>query len=114
MLSRVKILALALLLSSAAVLCAGSPLDSKAKVVALIFVSSECPISNKLAPEIERLSREFSTNDVSVCVVYPNKADTDEVVQKHRKDYRLSGVFARDPGHELVKKAQVTITPEAA
>jgi hypothetical protein len=113
MLSRAK-LVLWLLLFGAVVARADSPLDSKAKVVALIFVSSECPISNKMAPEIERLHQKFSTNGAAIFIVYPNKSDSDALIQAHRKDYRLTAPFVRDPDHALVRKAQVTITPEAA
>ena len=113
MLSRAKILA-ALLLFGAVLARADSPLDSKAKVVALIFISSECPISNKMAPEIERLHQKFSTNGASVVLVYPNKSDTDQLIKAHRKDYRLTAPYVRDVDHALVKKAMATITPEAA
>ena len=88
--------------------------DWSAKVVALVFVSTECPISNKFAPELERLSKRFPTNDVSLVLVYPNASDTDEKIQQHRRDYRLTGQFMRDPKHILVKKGGATVTPEAA
>jgi hypothetical protein len=91
-----------------------SPLDSKAKVIALVFISSECPVSNRMVPEIERLRRKFATKDVLVCVVYPNASDTETVIEKHRKEFRLQGAFIRDPEHKLVEKALIKITPEAA
>jgi thiol-disulfide isomerase/thioredoxin len=91
-----------------------SPLDASAKVVALVFVSTECPISNKFAPELERLARRFATNDVSVVLVYPNASDTEVKIEKHRREYHLTGRFVRDTKQVLVKKAGATITPEAA
>jgi thiol-disulfide isomerase/thioredoxin len=93
---------------------AKSPLDSKAKVVVFVFVSSECPISNKFAPELERLSHKFPTNEVAFILIYPNQSDTESKVKEHRREYRLTGNFLRDPKHNLVKKAGVTVTPEAA
>lgn len=92
---------------------AESPLDSKKKVVALVFVSSECPISNKLVPELERLHKRFSKKDAAVWIVYPNVSDGDREIARHRKEFRISAPFARDEKHELVKKAGATITPEA-
>ncbi len=91
-----------------------SPLESGAAFVVLIFVSSECPISNKLAPEMERLHRKFSTNGVLVATVYPNPSDTAEKVAVHRREFLLTAPFIRDAGHKLVKAARVTVTPEAA
>ncbi len=103
-----------LLLAGSLLFASEGPLDSKSKVVVLVFMSSECPISNKVAPEIERLYRKFATNGVAVCAVYPNQSDTTELIDKHRKEYRLTVPCLRDPKHELVRKAGVAITPEAA
>lgn len=88
-------------------------LKAKEKTLVLIFVSSECPISNKMAPEIERLHRKFSTNDVALTVVYPNASDSEKTIAAHQREYHLSAPFTRDPKHELVKAAGVTVTPEA-
>ena len=90
------------------------PLKTDAKVVVLVFISSECPISNKLAPELQRLSRKFPTNDVSFNLVYPNASETDATFAAHRRDYHLSADFHHDPQHKLVRLAGATVTPEAA
>ena len=90
------------------------PIKSNAKIIVLVFISTDCPISNKLAPEIERLSHKFSTNDVAFTIVYPNASDTDEKIATHRRDYHLTANSLRDPKHELIKAAGATITPEAA
>ena len=105
---------IAFILLPLSVLAAPFSLKSDAKLVVLIFISSECPISNKLAPEIERLSHKFPTNEVSFNLVYPNASDTDAKISAHRRDYHLTANFLRDPQHELVKKAGATVTPEAA
>jgi hypothetical protein len=89
------------------------PLESKEKVVALVFVSSECPISNKLVPELERIHKRFSKKDAQLWIVYPNASDGEPEIAKHRKEFRITAPFARDEKHELVKKSGVTITPEA-
>src|SRR5689334_12605533 len=81
------------------------PIQTDAKVVVLVFISSECPISNKFAPELERLAHEFSTNDVSFNLVYANASDTDSKIADHRRDFHLSAPFLRDQKHALVKIA---------
>src|SRR5947208_11001406 len=91
-----------------------SPLKSPAKVVVLVFISSECPVSNKFTPELERLAHEFPTNEVSFNLVYPNASDSDAKIAEHRRDFHLSAPFLHDPKHELVKITGVTVTPEAA
>jgi hypothetical protein len=104
-----------LTLTLLAPLCAeDSPLKSSAKVVVFVFVSSECPVSNKFAPELERLSHKFPTNDVSFNLVYPNASDSESKIADHRRDFHLTGAYLRDPKHKLAKLAGATITPEAA
>jgi hypothetical protein len=102
------------LLFAACAQAGSSPLKSPSKIVVLVFISSECPISNKFAPELERLAHKFATNDVSFNLVYPNASDSKSKILEHRREYHLTAPYLRDPKHELVKAAGVTVTPEAA
>jgi hypothetical protein len=105
---------LTLFLLAGAFVWGRDPLQTPAKVVALVFISSECPISNRMAPEIERLYQKYSTDDVSICLVYPNISDSENAVQEHRRAFRLNAPYVRDTNHALVRKAAVSLTPEAA
>lgn len=84
------------------------------KATVLLFVSSECPISNRYAPEIRRLHEKFSTNGIRFRLVYPDPDDKAESIHTHTNQYGLSMGAIRDPLHDLVKRGQVTVTPEAA
>lgn len=79
----------------------------------LIFISADCPVSNRYAPEITRLHEEFGGKGVRFRLVYPNPLDDDAVIARHIAEYGLPPVGERDPGHTLVKMAGATITPEA-
>jgi len=94
-------------------LCA--PAIAIAQTSVLIFVSTECPVSNRYAPDIQRLYKEFAPKGVRFQLVYPNPADDRAAIDKHLKEYGYPASIAmRDANHALVKKAQATITPEAA
>ncbi len=80
----------------------------------LIFVSADCPVSNRYAPEITRLHHEFAARGIRVRLIYPNPLDVDETIQRHLEAYGLPRLAERDPAHALVKLAGATITPEAA
>jgi len=109
---------LAIGLASAATLdMAGRPRDPFAVPVrarVFIFVRTDCPITNRYAPELQRLSEEFADDAVEFWLVYPDPAETTEKIQKHRLDYGFASQALRDPAHELVKRAHVTTAPEAA
>jgi hypothetical protein len=86
--------------------------DTKATV--LLFVSAECPVSNRYAPVVQRLYDAFRSQGVRFWLVYPNPADSQSVIRAHLKDYGYSLTPLRDPQHRLVGLARATITPEAA
>jgi thiol-disulfide isomerase/thioredoxin len=84
------------------------------KVVVLIFVRTDCPISNRYAPEIKRLAAKYASPKVDFWLVYPNADESAEAVRRHLKDYGYELGALRDPRHALVKLTGVSVTPEAA
>ena len=80
--------------------------------VAFIFMSTDCPISNRYAPEVQRLQGKFSKT--AFWLVYPNRGESDQAVAKHLKDFRHTAPALRDPQHKLVRLAGARVTPEAA
>ena len=78
------------------------------------FVRTDCPISNRYAPELERLQREFAPRGVAFWLVYPDADETAASIETHRREYRLSLPALRDPEHRLVDFAEAKATPEAA
>jgi hypothetical protein len=84
------------------------------RATVLIFVSTECPYSNRSAPEIQRVMAEFEPKGVRFWLVYPNPSDTPALIRAHLKAFAYRDVALRDPDHALVKLAGPTVTPEAA
>jgi len=95
----------------------GKPLDpfavSANRVVVLLFVRTDCPISNRYAPLLQKLSEEFRGRAV-FWLVYPDRAETASQIKTHLQDYHYSIAALRDTDHALVRRAQATTTPEAA
>jgi len=93
----------------------GHPIDPLAahKITVLLFIRSDCPISNRYAPEIQRLANEFQGN-ANFWLVYPDRKETTEAITKHLAAYGYKLPALRDVHHDLVHKAQAQITPEAA
>lgn len=96
---------------------AGRPIElfgaGSSKAVALIFVRTDCPISNRYAPEIERLYQAYG-KQVAFYAVYPDSQESAEAIQRHRTEYKFTVPALRDPNHALVKLAKARVTPEAA
>ena len=85
-----------------------------AKAIAFLFISVECPISNRYAPEIRRVHDAFAARGIAFRLVYPNPADSPAMIRGHLKDYNLPATVLRDPKQALARLTQATITPEAA
>jgi len=95
----------------------GNPVDplktAAGKVVVMVFVRTDCPVSNRYAPVIQRLSTAHA-GKVAFWLVYPSKSESAEVIRKHEREYGYKLPALRDPQHVLVKESQVQITPEVA
>jgi hypothetical protein len=83
------------------------------KATVLLFVSTDCPISNRYAPDIRKLHDTFAKQGVAFWLAYPNPADAVSDIRDHLKSFSYPGTALRDVKHELVKRAGATITPEA-
>src|SRR5260370_17995986 len=96
---------------------AGKPFDpfraAPGKVVVLIFVRTDCPVSNRYAPAIQQLSAQ-NGDKVAFFLVYPSKKETADAIRKHDREFGYKLPALRDPQHILVKQSQAQITPEAA
>lgn len=88
--------------------------DATARATVLIFVQTDCPISNRYAPEVKRLHDRFSSQNVAFHLIYPDPTQTAEMIRSHLQHYRYPCAAIRDPYHILVARAGVTVTPEAA
>jgi hypothetical protein len=82
----------------------------KARV--FIFLSNECPIANRYAPEIRRLYRQFA--GIPFWLVHADPDEAPDAIARHMKEYGFTCGVLRDPQHVLVKRAKVRVTPEAA
>jgi len=95
----------------------GKPADpfraAQGKVVVLIFVRTDCPVSNRYAPTIQQLSAH-DADKAAFFLVYPSKKESSETIRKHDRDFGYTLAALHDPQHILVKQSQAQITPEAA
>jgi hypothetical protein len=90
------------------------PFTQNQRADLLLFVRTDCPISNRYAPELLRIVERFATQPLDVWLVYVDEDETPEKIQSHMQEYRLPGTPLRDPGQLLAARAGVKVTPEAA
>lgn len=85
-----------------------------APAIVLFFTATDCPISNRYIPEIQRLQKEFSAQNVTTWYIYPNAGATAAEIRQHELAYGLEEHVLLDPHHQLVALTGARITPEVA
>jgi thiol-disulfide isomerase/thioredoxin len=86
---------------------------ARGKVIVLLFVRTDCPISNRYAPAIQELSSRFGKS-AEFFLVYPVRSETTEQIRNHLKEYGYKLRALRDPDYTLVRASSTRVTPEAA
>lgn len=84
------------------------------KAIALFFVASDCPISNRSFPEMKRLREKFSSRGIRFWFVYPNEGEAPAQVRMHQSAYDAGGEAVLDVSSALVKMAGARVTPEVS
>ncbi len=85
-----------------------------ADVQVFLFVRTDCPITNRYAPEMRRIAQEFQGRHVAFYLVYPDPKENKRAIENHIAEYQFPGTPLRDPDHKLEKRAHATTAPEAA
>ena len=88
--------------------------DPAARAVVLLFTRTDCPISNRYAPEVKRVYEKYAAQGVRFYLVYPDRDETPAAIEKHRTEFGYPMPAIQDPGHEWVARAGAKMTPEAA
>ncbi len=84
-----------------------------AKVVVVVFMGTECPISNAYGAILSALSREYAGKGVVFVGVNSNRQDDAAAVAKHAKEHSLSFIVLKDDGCSLADRFAAKRTPEA-
>ena len=96
---------------------AGKPVDplrtAAGKVTVLIFVRTDCPISNRYAPLLQKLSTQYAGKCV-FWLVFPAKSEDATSITRYLTEYGYRISALRDPEYALVKLSHAETTPEAA
>lgn len=83
------------------------------KVLVLIFVRTDCPISNRYAPMLQEMNNKYRQL-ASFRLVFPDKTESLDEIRRYLQAYSYRFDAIRDLDHALVKKSMAKATPEAA
>ena len=85
---------------------------SKAAATVLIFISTQCPISNSYNERMNAMYRDYLGKDVQMLFVNANANESPAEVEEHAKANRFAFRVYKDAGNALADKFGATVTPE--
>src|ERR1700704_6562906 len=84
------------------------------RATVFVFITTDCPIANRYAPEIQRLTAIFASQGVRFWLVYATPHEPLASIRTHLRQFQYAIPALRDPDHALVRFTKVTVSPEAA
>ncbi len=80
--------------------------------VVVCFLGTECPLANRVLPELLRLEVEYRSLGVQFLAVYSHERETLNDVAAHTLERRIPFAVLKDFGQQLANAMGVTRTPE--
>jgi hypothetical protein len=79
----------------------------------MFFITTDCPIANSFAPEINRIIADYTPRGVAFNMVYTDIGQPPEMVRRHVSEYGYKSPVQLDTGRVLSRQHGITVTPEA-
>lgn len=79
----------------------------------VLFLSTECPISQQYLPVVQGIVCDFSEKEVQWIGVFPNAAETAEGAKNHLEEYGWKGPARLDRGAKSADQWKVKVCPSA-
>ncbi|MEL6105730.1 MAG: hypothetical protein AAFU85_06835 [Planctomycetota bacterium] len=91
-----------------------SPFQEKSvRAVALVFISTDCPIANSYQPLLRRLADAFEPKGIRFFLVHPTAGLSIEDARSHRDEYGIRSPVVVDADQSLTRAVNATVTPQA-
>ncbi len=85
----------------------------EARGVAFVFINTECPISNGLTPELNRIAKVAAEKHVEFYAVLSDPTVTRAAAQKHAKEFQIAFSEIFDASGTLAAALEPKVTPHA-
>jgi len=82
------------------------------KAIVLIFVATECPISNAYNSRMEAIYNDYKGKDVAYLGINSNKAESVMSIKEHAKENGLTFTILKDEKNIIADQFNASVTPE--
>jgi hypothetical protein len=92
----------------------GAPEQSvPTRATVMVFITTDCPIANSFAPEIQRIIRDYRPRGVTFVMVYTDPHQEQDAAFRHAREYGYESLVLVDGSRIQSRKHGITVTPEA-
>ncbi|MGB5529042.1 MAG: thioredoxin family protein [Ignavibacteriaceae bacterium] len=84
--------------------------DSKA--IVLMFIATECPVSNAYNSRMENIYNEYNQKNVAFIGINSNKAESVDRIKEHAIENGLTFTILKDEKNIIADKFEASFTPE--
>ena len=84
----------------------------KSKATVIMFVATQCPVSNAYNERMEKLATDYSAKGVRFVGVNSNKQESSEEIAGHSKKNGFTFPVLKDKGNVIADKMGAKVTPE--
>ena len=84
--------------------------NSKATVI--IFIATECPVSNDYNSRMEELYKNYSKKDIAFLGINSNKAESLAMMKEHAEENDLTFTILKDKNNVVADEFGASVTPE--
>ncbi|MDP1677351.1 MAG: thioredoxin family protein [Bacteroidota bacterium] len=84
----------------------------EAKAIVLMFISTQCPVSNAYNERMASLYNDYTGKDIAILGINSNKAETTEDIKEHAQEQKFGFPILKDINNVIADKLQANHTPE--
>ena len=85
---------------------------SKSKAIVIMFIATECPVSNAYNARMKKLYNSYKNKGVSFIGINSNKAESVSDIKEHAKSNNLTFTILKDDKNIIADKFGASVTPE--
>jgi peroxiredoxin len=82
------------------------------KVIVLMFIATQCPVSNAYNERMVQLYKDYSPKDVTFIGINSNKQESIEEIKNHANDNGFRFTILKDWDNKIADKLNASVTPE--
>lgn len=82
------------------------------KAIVLIFVSTQCPVSNDYNERMAKLHEAYKGKNITFLGINSNKAEKVEGIKEHAAENKLQFAILKDENNLIADKLEASFTPE--